>query len=366
LGRASGGDQMFRDLVLARIIEPVSKLDSLRVLEEAGVAPASYATLKRRLPVYAKDSWRPKISASCAAHAGLGRASLVLYDVSTLFFQTDEGDGFRESGLVPPNPQTIRVTTEGTQSLYWEFVASVPARGVSGYGYMAPTTSDSLPGGIPWNVFFVDAKDATSPSFYVSAADSGYSVDNLPPGPPAGVAAAFAAGTTYLHWSVNAEADFAMYRVYRGTSAGFVPELGNLVATKSDTGYADVGPAGAYYKISAVDVHGNESGFALVTPTITSGVSGNAPLSFALAGVFPNPALSHDLAVRFVLPLRAAARLELIDVAGRSVVSREVGTLEAGAHTVNLAEHARIRPGLYFVRLRQGANEQVRRVTVLE
>jgi hypothetical protein len=98
-GRVTGGDEVFRDLVLARIIEPVSKLDSLRVLEEAGVAPASYATLKRRLPVYAKESWRQQISAACAAHARLGPASLVLYDVSTLYFETDEGDGFRESGF---------------------------------------------------------------------------------------------------------------------------------------------------------------------------------------------------------------------------------------------------------------------------
>ena len=36
------------------------------------------------VPVYAKDSWRQKISAACAAHARLGPASLVLYDVSTL------------------------------------------------------------------------------------------------------------------------------------------------------------------------------------------------------------------------------------------------------------------------------------------
>jgi hypothetical protein len=36
---------VFRHLVLARIIEPASKLDSLRVLGEAGVAPPSYATL---------------------------------------------------------------------------------------------------------------------------------------------------------------------------------------------------------------------------------------------------------------------------------------------------------------------------------
>jgi hypothetical protein len=97
--QAAGGDEVFGQLVLARIIEPVSKLDSLRVLEEAGLAGPSYATLKRRLPVYAKRAWRQKVSAACAAHARLGRASLVLYDVSTLYFETDEGDGFRESGF---------------------------------------------------------------------------------------------------------------------------------------------------------------------------------------------------------------------------------------------------------------------------
>jgi hypothetical protein len=96
---AAGGDEIFRHLVLARIIEPASKLDSLRVLEEAGITSASYRTLKRRLPVYAQDSWRQRLSAACAAHTGLGPASLVLYDVSTLYFETDAGDGFRESGF---------------------------------------------------------------------------------------------------------------------------------------------------------------------------------------------------------------------------------------------------------------------------
>jgi hypothetical protein len=97
--RASGRDEVFRDLVLARIIEPASKLDSLRVLEEAGVAAASYRTVKRRLPAYAKETFRQQLSAACAAHARLGRATLVLYDVSTLYFETDAGDGFREPGF---------------------------------------------------------------------------------------------------------------------------------------------------------------------------------------------------------------------------------------------------------------------------
>ena len=96
---AAGGDDVFRQLVLARIIEPVSKLDSIRVLEEAGVAPASYRTMERRLPVYAREAWRQRLSAACARHARLGPASLVLYDVSTLYFETDKGDGFREPGF---------------------------------------------------------------------------------------------------------------------------------------------------------------------------------------------------------------------------------------------------------------------------
>jgi Transposase DDE domain len=97
---ASGGDEVFRQLVLARIIEPTSKVDSLRVLDEVGVDPVpSYATLKRRLPVWAGEEFRRKLAAACAAHAQLGPASLVLYDVSTLYFETDTGDGFREPGF---------------------------------------------------------------------------------------------------------------------------------------------------------------------------------------------------------------------------------------------------------------------------
>jgi Transposase DDE domain len=99
LGAAAGGDEVFRDLVLARIIEPASKLDSLRVLEEAGVTTTSYRTVLRRLPAYAKEAFRQELSAACAAHARLGPASLVLYDVSTLYFETDAGDGFREPGF---------------------------------------------------------------------------------------------------------------------------------------------------------------------------------------------------------------------------------------------------------------------------
>ena len=115
---ATGGDEVFRDLVLAGIIEPTSKADAMRVLAETGVEPVDYRTLTRRLPIIAKRQVRQALSAACAAHAGLGPASLVLYDVSTLYFETDIGDGFREPGFSKErrlDPQiTIGLLTDAT------------------------------------------------------------------------------------------------------------------------------------------------------------------------------------------------------------------------------------------------------------
>jgi Transposase DDE domain len=96
---ACGQDEVFKALVLARLIEPTSKLDTIRVLEEIGIAAPSYPTINRRLPGYATDQWRQQLAAACATHVGLGPATLVLYDVTTLYFETDEGDGFREPGF---------------------------------------------------------------------------------------------------------------------------------------------------------------------------------------------------------------------------------------------------------------------------
>lgn len=98
LQAAAQGDEVFFHLVLARLVEPTSKLDSLRVIEETGLAPVSYPTVNRRLPRYAKPAFRQALAAALAATAELGPAALVLYDVSTLYFEADEGDGFREPG----------------------------------------------------------------------------------------------------------------------------------------------------------------------------------------------------------------------------------------------------------------------------
>jgi hypothetical protein len=115
---AAEGDEVFRQLVLARIIEPTSTQDSLRVLGEAGIEAASYDTVQHRLPVYARQPWRQGLAAACAAHARLESASLVLYDLSTLYVETDTGDGSRDPGLSEerrPDPQiTIGLLTDAS------------------------------------------------------------------------------------------------------------------------------------------------------------------------------------------------------------------------------------------------------------
>jgi hypothetical protein len=115
---AAGGDEVFRQLVLARIIEPTSKEDSIRVIEETGAAAASYRTIGRRLPTYATEAWRERLAKACAARAAVGPASLILYDVTTLYFETDQGDGFREPGYSKERrlePQiTVGLLTDAT------------------------------------------------------------------------------------------------------------------------------------------------------------------------------------------------------------------------------------------------------------
>jgi hypothetical protein len=263
-------------------------------------------------------------------------------------------------------PASLRPGASPTnaQLLGWDELTTITATGDDVYQVVVPTLADSNSSGFHYTVFLARALTATPTTYFDSAPDSGYSVDNLPPVPPAPFTAAYAAGATNLHWGANAEPDLWYYRLYRGSSAGFTPGAGNLIASRSDTGYVDPGNAGSYYKLSAVDVNGNESGYSLVTPAGTLDVPGG-PLTFALERM-PNPSLGGRLTVTFSLPDDARARLEVIDVSGRRAVAREVGSLGAGRHTIQLAADQRLSPGFYVVRLTQGARVAIARVSVLE
>lgn len=62
-------DDAFKELVLARIIEPTSKADSVQVLDEIGVEHASLRTLFRCLARAQERDYRGQVAAACYEHA---------------------------------------------------------------------------------------------------------------------------------------------------------------------------------------------------------------------------------------------------------------------------------------------------------
>lgn len=48
--------RLFGQLAFGRIIEPNSKLDTIRALAEVGITAAAYPTIKQRWPTYATDA----------------------------------------------------------------------------------------------------------------------------------------------------------------------------------------------------------------------------------------------------------------------------------------------------------------------
>jgi Transposase DDE domain len=119
LGFDQIADDAFKALVLARIIEPTSKADTVRVLAELGVPGPSRVTFMRCLKRVIERDYRTMIAQACFAHVTQqGGLALVLYDLTTLHFETDVEDRLRKVGMSKErrvDPQvTVGLLTTGT------------------------------------------------------------------------------------------------------------------------------------------------------------------------------------------------------------------------------------------------------------
>ena len=269
-----------------------------------------------------------------------------------------------------PDGATTRLFRHSASPAYaWEFISSQPANGSSQYTYVAPTTRESLPSGNPRTLFLIEARWSQGNAYWDSAPDSGYSVDNLAPGPPAQLAATWYSGTSVLHWLPNAEPDLYGYRVYRGTTVDFTPSVSNRIAAPTDTGYVDAAGAAYYYKVSAVDIHGNESLFSTVLPQGVTGLpAGDAAPRLALAVASANPARG-DAVFRIDLTRSGPVRLAVYDASGRFVREVASGTFAAGEWFRKWdggdgAGHA-APSGLYFARLDAEGRSIMRKVVLV-
>jgi hypothetical protein len=87
-----------------------------------------------------------------------------------------------------------------------------------------------------------------------------------------------------------------------------------------------------------------------------------ALLKFGIEGLRPNPTVG-DPSVAFELTSADRAWLEVLDVAGRRVFSREVGSLGAGRHVLRLERG--FRAGVYTIRLVQDGRAVVARAAIM-
>ncbi len=278
-------------------------------------------------------------------------------------------------GLVVHKDRLYRIVTpaESASSAsppgVWAVVASVTARQEDQYITLVPTVGDSSDATVPYSVYFVSAHTTNPTVFYDSPADSGYSVDNIAPGVPGGMSVAYGGSGNHLSWDPAPEADFQYFRVYRGSSPGFVPGPGNLVKGTASTSWADpdFSEATVFYKLTAVDHAGNESGPAsagAVTPVPDPAL----PERFALHANAPNP-LRSATTISYDLPVETEVSLEIYDVTGRRVRVL-VDEVQSAGRTSQFWDGTddrgkRVSSGIYLYRLRTRGFVETRRMVVL-
>ena len=206
---------------------------------------------------------------------------------------------------------------------YWELTGTVDAYGLGAYAYPAETLFDSTSVCPDLHHFQVIAHGAGAGEFWISNTVYARSVDNLAPAPPLNLAGEYEGppGDLLMTWDPNTESDLSNYAVYRGATEDFVPDAGNMIGAPADTFFVDAdfsASTGEYYKVSAVDIHENESGYALLRPEDISGVDPGVPLITRLEQNVPNP-FSPVTVIRFSLAVRGHVSLKVYDVEGRPV-----------------------------------------------
>ena len=123
-----------------------------------------------------------------------------------------------------------------------------------------------------------------------------------------------------------------------------------------------------YYRVSAVDIHGNEGPNTLITPNGLADAGIHLPTEVSLAPPRPNPARGTTT-LAFSLPQAGPVRLALYDVSGRQVRVLVDGAQPAGDQAAiwDLRDDAgrAVGAGLYLARLEAGGRRLTQRVLAL-
>ncbi len=248
----------------------------------------------------------------------------------------------------------------------WTEVAQVPPLQLASYACNAPTYGDWTAGNSPLTEFMVVAEAGAF--LLPSGVITGYSVDNISPGAPQGLQAQTDHFDVLLAWSpsgVNDE-DLHHYNLYRSHDPDFTPGPSTLLTDVALTSYAEERvPQGYwYFRVTAVDIHGNEGAPSNLAGMLSLVAVDGATLPTILAArsASPNP-FNPSTTIRCELPSDGPVRLAVHDVRGHQVrlllhESRVKGTFTAiwdGRDDMG----RQLASGVYFARLTAGGAESV-------
>jgi hypothetical protein len=253
----------------------------------------------------------------------------------------------------------------------WEIVMHVFPAGIPSYTVVAPTREDATPGDSTSEAYAISAHTAAPQFFLPSTPVAGISIDNLAPRTPLNLAGGLAgASTVRLVWSAGGERDLEHYNVYRGASALFVPAPQSLIGSTAADTWDDPAfePGVSYYKVTAIDRHGNESAAATLSPDrISNEPPGRVPSVSYVAHPTPNP-MSDGTTIEYGLARASAVSLAVYDLGGREVRTLVDAVVPAGQWRVHWggddSRGRRVPSGIYLVRFVAEGIRQTRKLIV--
>ncbi|NOR45103.1 MAG: T9SS type A sorting domain-containing protein, partial [Candidatus Delongbacteria bacterium] len=189
--------------------------------------------------------------------------------------------------------------------------------------------------------------------YHISAITGPYTLVDVPLA-PLGVQIKGGEGNIILNWFEGADFDLDNYNIYRGDAAGFAlgTPIGNVLATETLT-YVDttcVYGAEYFYKITAVDVGGQESLPSKEVSVFSDGIEGNIPLVTALSQNYPNP-FNPVTTINFSTAVTGNVNLTVYNTAGAVVAKLVNGRMDRGYHSVAF-DGSSLVSGIYYYTMR--------------
>ncbi len=220
------------------------------------------------------------------------------------------------------------------------------------YYFVAPTLGDSTAEGILWSTFKVSAHSVNPNVFYYSNPMSGYSIDNIAPGAPAGLKANPGENQIIVEWNANSEKDFQYFAVYRSTEPDFNPAGMEPVYTTDDTSFVDTEielDVKYYYRISAFDYAGNESVYSEAVSGVIVGVETTEtgiPDEYILSQNYPNP-FNPSTTIKYGLPHESSVKIVIYNSLGEIVTDLVNAQQNAGYYNI-VWRADNLSSGIYF------------------